>query len=107
MPLSTKQSGIVLAIFASGCLVGFLLGRKYPVHRFEHLTGSYMFDTATGRICNGVNHETKPSASNKSPVVDLDKLLGDKSPVVDLSKFYSPDVLATPPAPEGPPFCGQ
>jgi hypothetical protein len=40
---------------------GFLLGRRFPVHHYEHLAGPdvgyarYLFiDTGTGRVCNAM-----------------------------------------------------
>ena len=50
-----KTTWIAVATLASAILLGsgFLVGRQFPAHHFEHLGNRpYLYDSSTGHVCS-------------------------------------------------------
>ncbi len=46
---------IAVLLIVAALFVGFLIGRKFPTHRFVYYEQSGLtFDTATGQVCNPI-----------------------------------------------------
>jgi hypothetical protein len=54
---------ITLALIALALAGGFLLGRQFPAHHYEHLGGAIFLDNATGTICTSDPNSASSHAS--------------------------------------------